>query len=127
MNNKISTSIEQSKRLVKHELDVNTADMYWRSLNLNGHISWSNHIKRLEPPIYDDEHYVPAWSLQALLDMIPESIDEYTDNFSQLELTKKSISYVYANGMLRIGFLHGNLIDAATEMVIWLLENKKIS
>lgn len=70
---------------------------------------------------------VPAWSLAALLELIPESIDDYTNDFSQLEITKKSISYVYADGRLRIGYLKSNLLDAAFEMVYWLLTNKLLT
>ena len=67
------TDIEQSKKLAEI-LPTESADMYWRSLNLNGHISWSFHIKRLEPPIYDLEHYIPCWSLAALLSVIRETM-----------------------------------------------------
>ena len=66
------TTIEQSRKLAGI-LPIESADMYWRSLNLNGHISWSSHIKRLEPPIYDLEYYIPCWSLASLLGVLPNN------------------------------------------------------
>lgn len=119
--NKICTSIEQSQRLIELGIDVNTADMIYNVLGES--------YVRHNTPI--DKYYTPAWSLSALLDLIPTSIDEYTDDFSQLELTKQSVSYVYAigilRGTLRIGYLiKDNLLGAASEMVCWLKENNKL-
>ena len=68
------TDINQSKKLTEI-LPLESADMYWRSLKLNGHISWTSHIKRLEPPLYDFEHYAPCWSLAALLDVLPKNLN----------------------------------------------------
>lgn len=119
MGTRIATTIEQSKKLMELGIDVNTADM-----NYIGHELIS--YPYCESKFKVEENVYPAWSLSALLELIPESIDEYTDSFSQLEITKKSVSYVYANGMLRKGFLKDNLLDAAFEMVSYLLEHDLI-
>ena len=64
------------------------------------------------------ENKIPAWSLSALLELIPESIDDNTNDFSQLELTKKSVAYYYGDGTLKCGFLKDNFINTAFEMVV---------
>jgi hypothetical protein len=114
----VSTTIEQSKKLLELGIDVTTADMWW-NIAIGGYSDPSC------VPVSDVD--IPAWSLSALLELIPESINDYTDNFSQLEITKKSISYVYADGRLRIGYLKSNLLDAVFEMVCWLLTNKLLT
>lgn len=111
----ICTTIDQSKKLLELGIDAETADMWW-NIGAGGYSNPSC------VPVSDVD--IPAWSLTALLELIPESINDYTDNFSQLEITKKSISYVYADGRLRIGYLESNLLDAAFKMVCWLLTNK---
>ena len=124
MKNNICTTKEQSQKLIELGLDVNTADMvYCVELYKEGW-KYSNEAYPIDGTLEGDD--IPAWSLSALLELIPESIDDNTNNFSQLEMTKKSISYAFSDGMLRIGFLKEYLIDAAYEMVCWLLENKKI-
>ena len=137
--NKICTSLEQSKKLVELGIDVDTADMRY------GYIAPYEYSDRMYEGGYDEVPYpkdflkknpnfsendydgeFPAWSLSALLELIPTSIDEYTEDFSQLELTKCSVSYVYANGNLRKGFLKDNFLDAIFEMIVWLKENNKL-
>lgn len=119
--NKICTSYEESKKIIELGLNANTADMGWR---LTRNPDMANNQVWLITKV--DKADVVAWSLSALLKLLPESIDEHTDDFSQLELTKYSVSYVYVYGNLRKEFTKDNLLDAAFEMVCWLLENKKI-
>jgi len=93
------TDINQSKKLTEI-LPLESADMYWRSLKLNGHISWTSHIKRLEPPLYDFEHYAPCWSLAALLDVLHDyTLQTNTDGtvFVVCESQKPMISDAYDN------------------------------
>jgi len=107
------TDIEQSCKLAEI-LPLESADMYWRSLKLNGHISWTSHIKRLEPPIYDLEHYIPCWSLAALLRLIP--------NFNMLKRTIECKIETPRHSIDKAC----DLVDAAFEMVCWLKENNKL-
>ena len=132
------TDLEQSKKLAEF-LPFETADMYWRSLNLNGHISWSSHIKRLEPPIYDFEHYAPCWSLTALLKLIPKHISRkdkihcgqaFIPSF-RWEITPTAIYYTDGNNIMDyVSFRYGEnnieLIDAVFKMVVWLKKNNKL-
>ena len=97
MKTKICTSIEQSKKLLELGVDVNTADMIYNILG--------EPYVRNDTPI--DEYHTPAWSLVALLKLIPNCI---------LFGCKECIKIIDAD----------TPIDAAFEMVVWLKENDKL-
>lgn len=61
--NKICTSIEQGKKLVELGIDISTADMFWADGERPA--IWNNKDISLE------ELDIPAWSLSALLEIIP--------------------------------------------------------
>ena len=109
--NKICTSKEQSKKLIELGMDIKTADMCWS-------IDISDLPTLLAYPITDCDNWenkIPAWSLSALLELMPITC-------------VLSIS----NGHYRIvsnetnTFFHNNPLDAAFEMIVWLKENEKI-
>ena len=112
------TDLEKSKKLAEI-LPLESADMYWRSLNLNGHISWSSHIKRLEPPIYDLEHYIPCWSLAALLESL-----KYPSLTQDVENKWFITDWTGAYPKSEYGF--DNAIDACVEMILKLHELKML-
>lgn len=68
---RIATSIEESKRLLGLGIDPNTADMRWR-YNHNEHkhddIPQVLAVRNWDDPYNKD---IPAWSLGALLDLMP--------------------------------------------------------
>lgn len=79
--NKICTSIEQSKKLMELGIDVNTADMCWSIFKT----SWGDMIYTIVAyPMLPNQgkgiektyEYLPAWSLSALFDILPN--DEVT-------------------------------------------------
>ena len=121
------TDIEQSRKLAEI-LPIESSDMYWRSLNLNGHISWSSHIKRLEPPIYDLEHYIPCWSLAALLGVIPKQIK---NNVLRVDIDEKNFSIWYDELGYGVNSELPDIImecpvDACVELIIKLHELKML-
>lgn len=122
---KICTDIGQSKKLIELGLDITTADMYYRSLNLNGHISWTYHIKRLEPPIYDYEHYVPSWSLSTLLNFIWNNGCTATGIPKLYRDRPANGWYILIEGLYETPTCN-TILDAAFEMVSLLLKNKKL-
>lgn len=65
MKTKNCTSIEQSKKLIELSLDVNTADMYYVAYDGNTYLTSMDKE-------YDKRTDTPAWSLSALIDMVPE-------------------------------------------------------
>jgi len=119
MENKICTSVEQSKRLIDLGLDPKTADMYYingENLTLG---SWEENEHD-----WDD---VPAWSLGSFLNLMPEIKTEH--GIMQ--------PYLVGGAGTRFKFMcfykityntlnYENPLDAAYEMVCWLLENKHI-
>ena len=118
--NKICTSIEQSKKLIELGIDVKTADMLWTYdftvNNINGLNIISDYLK-------PEENDIPAWSLTALLNLIQDNIKIEKTLFDQSDMFTHSIigdAYEYHSHE------HENLVDAAFEMVCWLLETGEI-
>lgn len=110
--NKICTSLEQSKKLIELGIDINTADMFWDTLFAKKPEAQVNNYHFIDE--YDDEHRVPAWSLSALLRLIP--------NFNMFKRTIEC-RIETTNHLVDKAC---DPIDAAYEMICWLLENKKL-
>ena len=115
---KSCTNIEQSKKLAEI-LPLESADMYW----------WSSgkryYIEAMDDGDFNEkEGDIRAWSLAALLDVIPDSIYDNTYEYSQLEFSKKSVAYHDLNDGIKIGSLKDNLVDACVETIIKLHEQK---
>ena len=131
--NKICTSIEQSKKLLELGIDINTADMFWDLLDgdepdeKTPNCCWD----RFDITINE---FVPAWSLSALLELIPPYLGEFKDGidfgFSKAMNSKwYSAHYIkFDSGLASFNkaVTGDTAIDAAFEMVCWLKENNKI-
>lgn len=143
--NKICTSLEQSKKLLELGIDVKTADMFWDTLFAKKPEAQVNNHHFIDE--YDDEHRVPAWSLIALFKLLPSEFT--TENeFGKYKYEIKIRKYKLTDNVDLHQIGYGNykwhedgsrswkdminssekeeLIDAAFEMVCWLLENKKL-
>ena len=140
----IATSISQSQELIRLGLDPATADMCWIT-DINGeHINadtLTNIQERLDK-VYDeqgvtDENWVsllPAWSLSALLEVMPRKINHIKKgkmfvNPLTLEIEKiigvcgdtyYCISYV-SNKRAEISFSAETMVEAAYTMLCYLL------
>lgn len=129
--NKICTTIEQSKKLTELGLSRETSDMfYWcgTDLRIGGYKA------------QDKDTDIPAWSLSALLELMPkcfsEKVSEHSGNFWSLEWqlgNDKSIRYIAVGGNRRIrvefyerSYERKDEVDIAFEMICWLLKNKKL-
>ena len=97
--NKFCTTIEQSKKLLELGIDVNTADMM--------------HDRLIIIP-FNDGSLIPAWSLSALLRLMP--------NFNMFKRTIEC-KIETTNHLIDKAC---DPIDAAFEMICWLKENEKI-
>lgn len=104
---KICTSIEQSKKLLELGLSSDTADLYWEYNTLK----------------FMDNDYDPnvvgclaAWSLSALLELIPNWYMNSPNPMCSAYCCRSNDMETYEDDPL----------DAAFEMICWLLENKKI-
>lgn len=118
------TLIEQSKRLVELGIDLNTADMYYfLDPTPIGNI-YHLHPIQVDIGIRSIPNYlegdIPAWSLTALLGLIPNLIlDKSKDD-------TWACSYFDKNNHFKNDIYSDNPLDATYEMVVWLLENKYI-
>ena len=134
------TSLEQSKKLAEI-LPIESADMRY------GYIAPYNFSDRMYDGGYDEVPYpkdfliknpnfsadeydaeLPCWSLSALLDLIPDIIEDYV-----LRIDKVDGEYFIWYDKIGEGWSDAidhpsseNFIDAAFEMICWLKENGKI-
>ena len=115
---KAYTDIHQSKKLAEI-LGLKSADMVYCAIHNIG-----QEIYHCNVPIfaYASHKDIPCWSLSALLNLIPDSIYENTDDFAQLEITKRSVGYHDINDNIVIGTLADNLVDACYKMILKLNE-----
>ena len=115
--NKICTDIYQSKKFIGLGIDVNTADMRWQN-------------NEFQIGFNDDG--IPAWSLSALLELIPKLYEEENNPYDggcQPNLCKgwdNNQWHIVYRSSIYITEWYDDPIDAAFEMICWLLENKKL-
>lgn len=127
--NKTCTSLEQSKKLIELGIDVKTADMYYSSIpvrewkNKNDtsqgiHLVFKEKVFAIENTNDEiGEGDILAWSLSALMNLLDDKAG----------LAKEyGLWFCYDNGKSHCTKHCETQIDAAFEMVCWLLENKKI-
>lgn len=108
MKNKICTSLEQSKKLIELGIDKKTSDMfYWYGediIRIGGY--------ELQSDLFD----IPAWSLTALLKLIPK--------FSLEKDISNNVGY-----QLHYNYdptYYDEPVDAAVEMICWLKRHNKL-
>lgn len=114
----MTTTPEQSKRLLELGLDPRTSDAHWKPQS-DGYVLIPEGLDS-----YQNASAIPAWSLSALLKLMPEIRTEY--GIMQ--------PYLVSGAGRRFRFLcfykityntqnYDEPVDAAYEMVVWLLEN----
>ena len=108
MKNKICTSLEQSKKLIELGIDKKTSDMfYWYGediIKIGGDESQSD--------IFD----ISAWSLTALLKLIPKfSLEKDISNNTGYQLHYNYNTTYYDDP-----------VDAAVELICWLKKYNKL-
>jgi hypothetical protein len=105
--NQISTSREQSERLLSLGLKPETADMCY--------------IDDFLLSLTDEEMQdLPSWSLSRLLDIMPESIFIKSDRRA-LKLYPPVVAYVYDNGAAFFDSM--NIFENIIDMIDWLIQN----
>ena len=112
---KICTSIGQSKKLLELGLDPSTADMCYATETRTLIPEQPYDVEGCEPCV----PFVPAWSLTVLLGMIPlYTLEQTTDG--------KVIAVSEIGQYSKCSEACDNPIDAAFEIVCWLIEQKHI-
>ena len=117
--NKICTDREQAKKLIELGIDVSTADM--------DYIPFANNPEEYDCVInvWNNEHeedWIPTWSLSALIDLMPKVNGHYP------ELCRGRITgeyYMWIEDTFDTQ-TYNNPIDAAFEMICWLIEQGHI-
>ena len=125
----IATTIEQSKHLLELGLDPKTADMCWEMEKGN----WLLNVGRKSAQV-NRGFAIPAWSLTALLKVMPKDTNETYHLFSSMMpdqlgswVCDRSKYYMDADGYNKNDyecFKSNSSVTAAYEMVCWLLEQK---
>lgn len=133
---KICTSIEQSQKLIELGINTSSADMCY---DLGGceekaHLECDNFITYFTNDEYPEgaNRYIPAWSLNTLLGLMPklyEFDNDPDDCGCQPNLCKgwdNNLWHIVYRSSIYITEWHDEPIDAAFEMVCWLLESHYI-
>ena len=117
MNTKICTSIEQSKKLLSIGLDPSTSDMHYRE--------WKRATKdiRIAHMGKAGKKDMPAWSLTALLELMPDII-KVDEEYYTFSLIKNVIEYVRHDGNILYSVGGESFVDAAVKM-FELIDNSK--
>jgi hypothetical protein len=122
---KAYTDIVQSKKLAGF-LPIESADMHWQKIYDENHLLSDYRIELLPFRLYSGLG-VPAWSLTALLEIIPYSIHKSDNEFYRLGIDKGYNDYAvwYNNNGLTIKNLDvtsDNFVDACVKMILKLHE-----
>ena len=114
----ISTTREQSERLLAMGLKPETADMCY---NLY-FASVPPEINNYGADLYKDKRLIPSWSLARLLEMMPQYIDEREEVLLMIE--PPLIVYYDTRYKGRQHFTtNPNIFDNCIAMIDWLIRN----
>lgn len=138
---KICTDIRQSKKLIELGIDINTADMHYMYRHWETDYdtigSQSDASIGFDLDFYNGAdngkyyHYIPCWSLTALLDVLPVSCDDGSHclaliNPNPNDKTEWLCAYEGCKGYLILECYDDNPIDACYEMILKLHERKML-
>lgn len=135
MENNVCTSLAQSRKLTELGVSEDTADMHYAFSAIGGNAFQKMIDNRAILLIGNTNSiypYQPAWSLSALLEILPYTVitdkgDEYT-----LQMYKEDdVTYVFGynhayTDTVTIEFMHQEPINAAYDLIVWLIENNYI-
>lgn len=127
--NKVCTTVQQSRRLLNLGLDPESADMIWCLVEKDKDEictlcvkAWSGSLQWQGQDIA-----MPAWSLSALLELMPQRITGPFGELWHLGLEKDwdKVSYIvyYENKNSFVQRKAKDPIDACIEMIDWLIKN----
>lgn len=123
----IATTIEQAITLLTIGLSPDTADMHYVSYGPRDILVASKMGEQLNVGV---KNRTPAWSLSALMSMMPDEINGYKLSITRWfdpEVESLMWSFTYSDGNDMI--IHGSDINetdavkCAVEMIVWLKTN----
>lgn len=124
MKTNIATNQDQAARLLRCGVSADTADMYWDNVTLDEPF--------LETGEVPDKRDTPAWSLSALLGLLPKKIDnEYKSRLYTFRIKYEhtfpdspwQIKYESARLSKSPLFVARDPIDACVKAIEWLMDN----
>jgi hypothetical protein len=123
----ISTSLEQSRKLIALGLDTETSDMVWQSIeddeSFGGTWEVIPKCNSLNVGYKDD---VSAWSFQALIELMPK-LEKRGYEKSYPKVVRHNFTNKYFGHCLHYDTdMFDSPIDAAYDLVVWLIENNYI-
>lgn len=136
MKANIATTQSQSSRLLRCGVPADTADMTLRTET--GEVNFSRHSLETELKFYgyDDPkrhiEIVPAWSLSALLGLIPHVIEVFDDGDYYFSLAQEfpasedyhaAYKFCWADDDAFVGKRSSCPIEACVQLIEWLKEN----
>ena len=117
------TTIEESEQLIKAGLSIETADMCYSHIIRGGADSYDANPEPSEELDYPYE--MPCWSLGALTQLLPRTIEQNYDLLINQELwvmyrqpLSKEVRLMCSSGV--------SLIENVKDAIIWLLGHKLI-
>lgn len=120
----VATTIEQSKKLIELGLSADSADMYYYNNDEIPQII--SDIKSLKENI-NPKFYTLAWSLSALIELMPKYLLNDDDEEFGLEIvTTYKNEYEVCYQELLPPIYSPSLFDAIFQMICYQLENKLI-
>lgn len=128
MNKQHYTSIEQSKHLLELGLNPESADMCYDRIIGNTPGPY-NEAPSIHSPSIETFMQLPCWSLGALLEVMPKETEvPFLDSNPFMGFGDNTYRCVYLNGNWESAHqeLGSTPIEAAYNMVVWLLENNYI-
>ena len=120
-NSQICTAKEQSERLLALGLKKETADMGWGTITLNGEpITFST--EDCWDNVEITEIHIPAWSLNRLIEMMPNSIHNKRI-LAYLTIMNDRVLYDTIKNETYFAFTNNNgLFAAVVDAIEWLIK-----
>lgn len=134
MKTKQVLSIEQMKHLYELGLDTSEASMHWQFLpTANAIINGTDELEE-EPCLFISQpnmkHEYPAYTLQDIIGRLPcyirENSSMYKMSIEPTLIGTWVVSYGIGASEPLLSEESENLIDAAYEMLCWLIENEYV-
>lgn len=117
---KAYTDIEQSRHLLEIGIPAESADGFYEAQDNPITGAWE-YILFVGTMRADNRVVIPAWSLAALLELMPPLTTVFKKVYKDGRIKYQALT----NGT-KVLILKDNPIDAAVEMISWLKENKNI-
>lgn len=124
-------NVEQMQHLKELGVDTSNANFYWhRTKSLNNYEEWDEWklyygvLKLARGFTTINCEYVRTFTLQDILDLLPATVDDDYRLYIDKGLVFWTIGYVDAvSEEIYEDFRERDLIDAASEMLCWVIEN----